>query len=324
MRFNIKNIILGSMLLAGEQLLAQAATAPAEQPASAQQFNQIMTLVLVVGAALVTIVALWALVRANNLMYRDILRQQSAIHGVNLEGAQSLSGAPQGDDFWTRLRKKYWEDAVPIEREQDIMLDHGYDGIRELDNSLPPWWINMFYLTIIWAFGYMIYYHWGGNGPSSTDEYKQEMEIAKKEVAMALAGKADAIDESSVTALTESAAISDGELIFKTNCAACHGQHGEGGVGPNFCDEYWLHGGGIKNVFKTIKYGVPEKGMIAWSSTLRPSDMQKVASYILKFQGTNPANPKAPQGDIWKPEGADAGAPATKDTTATAQPAPSK
>ena len=94
--------------------------------------------------------------------------------------------------------------------------------------------------------------------------------------------------------------MGQGELIFKSFCAACHGQKGEGTVGPNFTDEYWIHGGGIQNVFKTIKYGVPDKGMIAWAAQLKPADMQKVASYILTLKGTNPPNPKAPQGEIWK------------------------
>jgi cytochrome c oxidase cbb3-type subunit 3 len=177
---------------------------------------------------------------------------------------------------------------------------HGdHDGIRELDNRLPPWWINMFILTIIYGLGYMIYYHWGGGGLSQTQEYEQEVAVAKKEIALALAGKANAVDESNVVALTESGQLGEGELIYKGNCVACHGQKGEGGVGPNFTDEYWIHGGGIKNMFKTIKYGVPEKGMISWQAQLKPSDMQKVASYILTMQGTNPPNPKAPQGVIW-------------------------
>jgi cytochrome c oxidase cbb3-type subunit III len=155
-----------------------------------------------------------------------------------------------------------------------------------------------------------VYYHWGGGGPSSADEYQEELAVAKKETAMALSGKAEQVNEENVKALDEAPALAEGELIYKASCAACHGQSGEGGVGPNLCDPYWVHGGGIKNVFKTIKYGVPEKGMIAWSATLKPFDIQKVASYILHFQGTKPANPKAPQGEIWAE-------PARADSTAT-------
>ena len=191
------------------------------------------------------------------------------------------------------------EEHQLLAHEGEIDLGHSYDGIRELDNRLPPWWVNMFVLTVIWSVGYMYYYHWGGSGMSSKEEYNTEMAVAKKEIALALAGKADALDESNVTALTESSAISEGELIFKNVCVACHGTKGEGTVGPNFTDEYWIHGGGIKNIFKTIKYGVPDKGMISWQAQLKPSDMQKVSSYILTLGGTNPPNPKAPQGTIW-------------------------
>jgi cytochrome c oxidase cbb3-type subunit III len=283
----------------------QAVQASAQGAAAADsQFPQIMTIVLTAAVALIVAVALLVILRANVFLTKRLIRLEAERNGVNLPEEVYT---PQGDDFWTRIRKQYWEDPVPREREGDIMFHHAYDGIRELDNHLPPWWVNMFVITIVWAAGYMWYYHFGGNGPSSAEEYKTSVEVAKKEIAMALAGKADAIDESNVTALTESGPIGEGELIFKSVCAACHGQKGEGGVGPNMTDEHWIHGGGIKNVFKTIKYGVPEKGMIAWSSQLKPSDMQKVASYILTLKGTNPPNAKAPQGEVWKEEAASAG-----------------
>ncbi len=228
---------------------------------------------------------------------------------------ESSATAPEADSFWTKLRKKYWEDSVPIEREHEILKEHDYDGIRELDNQLPPWWVNMFILTIIWAVIYMYYYHWGGNGPSSEQEYKIEMEQAEKQQAIALAGMTNAVDESNVVVMTKSSDLAEGELIFKNVCAACHGQLGEGTVGPNMTDNHWLHGGGIKNIFKTIKYGVPDKGMISWQSQLKPTDIQKVASYILTLQGTNPPNGKAPQGEIWVEE-------SVADSTGTPEQAP--
>ena len=131
-----------------------------------------------------------------------------------------------------------------------------------------------------------------------------------------LAKMADAINENSVTAATAAADLDAGKTAFKTYCAACHLESGAGSVGPNLTDEYWIHGGGIKNVFKTIKYGVPEKGMISWKDQLRPSEMKNVASYILTLQGTNPPGAKAAQGDVWKEESA-AATPAAADTTAT-------
>ncbi len=288
----------------------QAAT-PAEAAGSdAQQLPDIMTMILAIAGGLLFIVAMIYVIKVNQFLYKRVVSLEAQKSGAALPALDPV--AETGDSFWTQIRKKYWEDAVPIEREGDITFHHAYDGIRELDNRLPPWWVNMFILTIIWAVGYMYYYHWGGDGPSSSEEYKMEVETAKKEIAVALAGKANAVDESNVVALTDATALGEGELIYKNVCAACHGQLGEGTVGPNFTDEYWIHGGGIKNIFKTVKYGVPEKGMISWQSQLKPSDMQKVSSYILTLKGTNPPNPKAPQGAIWTDEAAAPAADTTK------------
>lgn len=283
----------------------QGEQAPAADP---QHFANIMTTAFLIALAVLFVVSLLVLIKANAYLTNRLIRLEAEKNGVafpdDAEGALAVE-----EDFFTRLRKKYWENPIPQEREGDITLDHNYDGIRELDNHLPPWWVNMFILTVIWSVGYMWFYHWGGNGLNQADEYKTEVEAAKKEIAIALAGKANAVDESNVTALTDASALADGELIFKNVCSACHGTKGEGMVGPNFTDEYWIHGGGIQNVFKIVKYGVPEKGMIAWAAQLKPVDMQKVSSYILTLKGTNPPNPKAPQGEIWK-EGA-----AAKDST---------
>lgn len=292
---------------------SQSATTEAPAAADPNQFANIMTWVIGIAAAVVFIVAQFYMIRVNQMLAKRVIRFEANAHGVAWpeDASASNTGAAE-DNFWSRLRKKYWEDAVPLEREGDILMHHDYDGIRELDNSLPPWWINMFYITIVFAGIYMYYYHWGGNGPSSKQEYEQQVEKANKDKAIALARTANAVDESNVTALTEAARLAEGELVYKANCVACHGQGGEGGVGPNLTDDYWIHGGGIKNIFKTIKYGVPEKGMISWSAQLNPSDMQKVGSYILTLHGTNPANAKAPQGQIWTEGSATA-----TDTTAT-------
>ncbi|MCS7037409.1 MAG: cbb3-type cytochrome c oxidase N-terminal domain-containing protein [Saprospiraceae bacterium] len=299
----VRNILLLILMAIGEHGWSQAVEGAAGAAGSAL-FPNIMTMVLVSVAAILFIVAMIYVVRVNQFLYKRVLELEAAKAGVTLpkEAAEAVAAKVQQESFWTRMRKKYWEDPVPIEREAEIMFHHEYDGIRELDNRLPPWWVNLFILTVVWSAIYMFYYHWGGGGPSSTDEYNQEMERAKKEIAIAMAGAANAVDESNVVALKESAALAEGELIFKNLCAACHGQLGEGGVGPNLTDDYWLHGGGIKNVFKVIKYGVPEKGMISWQSQLTPSDMQKVASFILTLHGTNPPNGKDPQGELWKEE----------------------
>jgi cytochrome c oxidase cbb3-type subunit III len=298
----------------GQTGMAQApvSAAPTTPSPAATEVADIMTWGIGIAVLVMLAVTLYTIARANRYLAKRVLQFEAARSGVTLPAEVDEAAIPEGEDFWTRMRKKYWEDAVPIEREAEIDLGHAYDGIRELDNRLPPWWVNMFLITIVWAVGYMYFYHWSGNEWSSDMEYKTEMAIAKKEVAMALAGKANAVDESNVTALTDGGAIGEGELIFKNVCAACHGQKGEGTVGPNLTDEHWLHGGGIKNVFKTIKYGVPEKGMISWQAQLKPVDMQKVASYILTLKGTNPPNPKEPQGTVWV------------DSTATTTPVPAQ
>lgn len=183
--------------------------------------------------------------------------------------------------------------AVPIERENEIMFDHEYDGIRELDNQLPPWWVYMFYATIIFGFVYMWYYHINQDGNVQANEYKQE--IVDAEVLMKQ--MSEKVNENTATILTDAARISKGAELFQQNCKACHGAKGEGTVGPNLTDDYWLHGADIKQIFKTIKYGVPQKGMIAWQAQLSPSQIQEVASYIVTLRGTNPPNPKDPQGE---------------------------
>lgn len=211
---------------------------------------------------------------------------------------------------WKAISRKM-TNAVPLERESDVATDHNYDGIVELDNSLPPWWVYMFYATIAFSFVYVIYFHYL-DGPSQADEYNKEIELASLKKTEMLKQTAGKVDENSVTVLTDAADIAKGKSSYITKCAACHGQAGEGGVGPNLTDEYWIHGGGISNIFKTIKYGVQEKGMIPWEAQMQPQEMQQVASFIMSLKGTNPANAKAPQGDLYK---ADA---AAVDTTAAA------
>lgn len=193
-------------------------------------------------------------------------------------------------------------DAVPVEQEDSILTDHNYDGIRELDNNLPLWWKYMFYLSIVCAGLYIYYYHFSGVGNLQIEEYKQEMAQADKEVEEYMKKSANSVDENNVQRLTDVKRLESGKVIFVQNCAACHGKGGEGGVGPNLTDEYWIHGGGVKEVFKTVKYGVPQKGMISWKTQLSPGNMQEVTSFILSLKGSTPPNPKAPQGEKYEGE----------------------
>jgi mono/diheme cytochrome c family protein len=277
--------------------------------------------------------------------------------------------------------------------EKDVLLDHNYDGIQELDNDLPPWWLWLFYATIIWSVIYLFYYHVIGAGDSSRVEYLKEMnpnweesstkagfsieyrsplykggedltplkreEIAQaqqKEEARLLAEK-KAMGESGISLsdisfdeiiiaamnaatpedleklksafpkiwdahqkeasgeteqpksteveepeteielLTDPASLASGESIFTTNCATCHGKLGEGGIGPNLTDNYFLHGPTMNDMVRVINNGVPAKGMISWRGILKPQQIQEVASYIYQLRGTNPPNAKEPQGE---------------------------
>ncbi len=202
---------------------------------------------------------------------------------------------------WKKLGQQL-TDAVPVARESEIDMGHDYDGIRELDNNLPPWWKYGFYVSIVFAFLYIGYYHIF-NDWSSLGEYEVAMAEHEEIRSAYLARQADMVNEETVTVLTDATALAAGKKIFQTNCVACHAADGGGNaIGPNLTDEYWLHGGSVNNVFSTIKYGVIEKGMTPWQDQLKPTEMQQVASYILaELQGSTPAEPKAPQGELYVP-----------------------
>lgn len=195
--------------------------------------------------------------------------------------------------FWDRFNK-----AVAVEKEQDIMLDHDYDGIKELDNSLPPWWKYGFYFTILISVVYIYYYHMGGSGPSSYQEYVAEVEKGEREKEAYLATSANNVDENTVKML-DAAGIASGQSIFQTACAACHANDGGGGVGPNLTDEYWMHGGSIADIFKSIKYGWPDKGMKSWKDDFSPKQIAELSSYIRSLKGSKPAAPKEKQGEVY-------------------------
>lgn len=187
----------------------------------------------------------------------------------------------------------------PIEEEGEIVLDHNYDGIRELDNRLPPWWLYGFYITIVFAAIYLLRYH-VFDGVRQAEEFEIEMEEARLAVEEYKKTAKDLVDASTVELLTEASDLTAGQNIFNQNCVACHKADGGGGIGPNLTDEYWILGGGIKNVFTTISEGGRAgKGMVAWKNDLKPSEIAQVASYVLSFEGTTPAEPKEPEGEIW-------------------------
>ncbi len=201
---------------------------------------------------------------------------------------------------WANFSRKV-NAIVPIEEEESITLDHDYDGIRELDNNLPPWWTIGFYISIVFSVIYLWIYHVNSDW-SSAQEYEAELAEAEIQKAEFLEQMAALVDESNVVALESASDLQAGEKIYLQLCAVCHVADGGGNIGPNLTDSYWLHGGSIQDIFTTIKYGVPEKGMISWQEQLNPQDMQRVASYIQTLVGTTPATPKEPQGELYVPE----------------------
>jgi cytochrome c oxidase cbb3-type subunit III len=205
---------------------------------------------------------------------------------------------------WIKETYKKLLGSKPIQEEGEIVLDHNYDGIRELDNKLPPWWVYGFYATIIFAVVYMARYHIF-DGADQVQEYETAIAEARLEIEEYKRTAKDLVDVNTVELLTEASDLKAGEGIFSGNCAACHKITGAGGIGPNLTDDYWILGGGIKNVFKTISEGGRAgKGMVAWKTDLKPAEMAQVASYVLSLHGTDPVDAKEPEGNIWIDEDA--------------------
>lgn len=219
-----------------------------------------------------------------------------------LQAVQSEKAYAPSVSWWKKFVQKV-NASVPVEREKDIELDHNYDGIRELDNHLPPWWKWLFYGTIGWAVVYLILFHVTDTLPLSQEEYHRELAQAEQRIREFQASQPRAvIDENTLEYNEDAAAIDKGESIFmSSNCAGCHRNDGGGNtIGPNLTDEYWLHGGGIKNIFLTIKNGVVEKGMPAWGKAMSAQDVRDVTYFVMSLRGTNPPDPKAPQGELIK------------------------
>ena len=207
--------------------------------------------------------------------------------------------------FYKNLLKKLTR-TKSIEQEADVLLDHNYDGIRELDNVLPPWWVYLFYATIIFGAIYLFRFHIVGDY-NQEQEFNTEMKEAQAKVDAYMKTAPDTMSKDKVTLLTDAPSLAAGKDIFTKNCIPCHRADAGGQIGPNLTDQYWINGGGIKNVFNTIMEGGRDgKGMVSWKATIKPSDIQKVASYVLSLQGSNPKNPKPtePEAKEWKEEGA--------------------
>lgn len=297
-------VILIGLTLVSQGAFAQAAPAvqePASQPVldflhNGFGYNAINALSLII---LIELFVIFYMVRMIRLF---IVKEK--------ELAPLAEKAEKTSVFWDKFNA-----SVSVESESAVMTDHEYDGIRELDNALPPWWKYGFYFTIVWSVVYLAYYHIS-SGPSQIEEYKAQLQEGARQIEEYRAKAKNLVDETNVTVLTDAGEIAAGKSAFIQYCAVCHGQDGGGIVGPNLTDKYWLHGGDVKDIFKTVKYGVQGKGMKSWQQELSPVMMAQVTSFIKSLQGTTPAAPKAPEGNEWIEAGA-ATAVAT-DSTASA------
>lgn len=242
-------------------------------------------LLTVIGVEIIVILFLAFSIRR---MYTELLPQK-----VKVAGQKSKLAA-----WWSRMDKRIFTKAVAVEKEADVLLDHDYDGIQELDNALPPWWKYGFYITIVVGFVYLLNFHVFGIGKNPTEEYNAEMENARIQKERYEANNKDRIDENNVP-MADATGIKEGERLYEANCIACHLKGGAGSVGPNLTDDYWLHKGSLNDIYNTIKVGYPDKGMQSWSSQFNPKQISYLASYIKSLHGSNPPNAKAAQGELF-------------------------
>jgi cytochrome c oxidase cbb3-type subunit 3 len=287
----VLTLIIGLFAFGGANAQDAADAAPVAVPEnygglSALEFWSLAT-VIAIEALVILFLAFMA-----RRMYRELM-------GIATTGAELDAEESSFATWWKRMDAKFFTKAVAVEKEADVLLDHDYDGIKELDNALPPWWKYGFYFTIVVAVIYVFNFHVFGIGKNPEQEYAAEMEAGKKVEEAYKAKTKNLVDENNVT-LADAGGIAEGAKLYKQSCVACHGQNGEGGIGPNLTDDYWIHGGSMNNIYKTIKVGYPDKGMQSWESMMNPGQMRNVASYVKSLKGTKPANAKAPQGDLNK------------------------
>jgi cytochrome c oxidase cbb3-type subunit III len=250
-----------------------------------------LTLLVILGVVLGVIVLLLILMIYLMSFMMSVFRKENP----------ELASQPT---WWDEFKLRYITGKMkPVggKEEKDLMMDHSYDGIVELDNHMPPWLANIFYITIAFGVIYFTYFSVLGLGKTQLEEYEDELRIAAIQAEERASLALSSIDETTVVFDSSTPSLASGKSIYDANCVACHASDGGGGVGPNLTDEYWIHGGNINDIFTVVKYGVVEKGMIPWQDQLSPEEMQNVSSYILTLVGNTPANPKAPEGEKYEP-----------------------
>jgi len=243
---------------------------------------------VIVVALLVLVVALYVL-----QLLKTFMKQGMSEEALAAEEAKPSMFA----SLWDR-----WNALKPMEEEETILLDHDYDGIKELDNHLPPWWKGLFYVTIVYGVIYILIFHVFQSSPLQEEQYELEMAAA---AALKAENEADLVfdfDENTVTQSTDATELADGQAFFEQQCAICHKADGGGLAGPNLTDEYWRNGGSVSDIYKVIKNGVQGTAMIAWESQLNPIKLRNVTSYVMSLQGTNPPGALGPDGDLYTPE----------------------
>lgn len=282
---------LMSLFLPGTAALAQDSTGTSFLDDPLLPVYLIIGLVIIIALLICTVG--FYLVSVLNMLATQAEKEKAAKEGKAYVSKPS---------WWTRLLEKL-NASVPVEQEKNIELDHNFDGIKELDNHLPPWWKWLFYGTIGWSVIYIIVFHFMSTLPLSAEEYENEMAIAQQEAIKRKASSPQVeIDEASLQYNADPAILEKGKKVFMNNsCGACHRNDGGGNtIGPNLTDEYWLHGGDVKSIYATIKNGVVEKGMPAWGKSMSPEDVRDVTFFVISLKGTNPENAKAPQGDLYQ------------------------
>ena len=246
----------------------------------------------IIAVLLLLIIAMLILLKAFKVLTRVVLKSEGY---SNEQIAAELEPAKKEK----KPKAEVWQKLLslrPMAEEKELLIAHDYDGIEELDNPIPGWFMWLFYTSIAFAVCYLLIYHVFNAAPLQYEEYRIELAQADAAKKVFLSKAANRVDENSVKLVHDPAVLASGKAIFMSTCAACHGERAQGNVGPNLTDDYWLHGHKISDLFKTIKYGVLAKGMPTWEKQLSPKQISDVANYIKSLHGTKPAGAKEPQG----------------------------
>ncbi|MDP6417988.1 MAG: cbb3-type cytochrome c oxidase N-terminal domain-containing protein [Candidatus Krumholzibacteria bacterium] len=181
---------------------------------------------------------------------------------------------------------------------QDVILDHDYDGIQEYDNRLPNWWLAILYGTVVFSLAYWLFMHTFGIGNLQVEKYEHEMKAATEMLLAQSAGE-EVTDESLRLMAELPETVSLGAELYSQYCAVCHSTKGEGLVGPNLTDKYWIHGGKPTDIHRVISEGVLSKGMAAWGSQLGPTRVEALSAFLLSIQNMEIPG-KAAEGELMK------------------------